>query len=97
MFDCAGLYDDMVVTVSYPCSEIVLWNKNTLEKIKEINLPLKLSGDTYIDENKLYICSRNISGIGLIYIWTIISTANINYLYVKLACFPDSTNQKASA
>ena len=66
MFDCAGLYDDMVVTVSYPCSEIVLWNKNTLEKIKEINLPLKLSGDTYIDENKLYRCSRNISGIGLI-------------------------------
>ena len=66
MIDCAGLYDDMVVTVSYPCSEIVLWNKNTLEKIKEINLPLKLSGDTYIDENKLYRCSRNISGIGLI-------------------------------
>lgn len=34
MFHCAGLYQDMLVTVSYPCSEISIWNKNTLEKSK---------------------------------------------------------------
>lgn len=68
MFDCAGVYDDMVVTVSYPCSIVALWNKDTLKKIGEIQIPLKLSGCTYIDGKILYISSRNISGIGLIYL-----------------------------
>lgn len=66
MFDCVGLYDDMLVTVSYPCSEITLWNMNTLEKRKEIKTPLSLSGNAYIEEDKLYITSRNIYGIGII-------------------------------
>lgn len=63
MFNCAGLYRDMIVTVSFPCSEIILWNKNTLEKTGEISIPLKLSGCTYIDGKQLYISSRNIDGI----------------------------------
>ena len=63
MFDCAGIYEDMLVTVSYPCSEIAFWNKDTLEKIKVINIPLKLSGRTYIENNFMYIFSRNILGI----------------------------------
>ena len=63
MFDCAGICEDMLVTVSYPCSEIALWNKDTLEKIKVINTPLKLSGRTYIENNFMYISSRNILGI----------------------------------
>lgn len=63
MFNCAGLYRDMIVTVSFPCSEIILWNKNTLEKTSEISIPLKLSGCTYIDGKQLYISSRNIDGI----------------------------------
>lgn len=66
MFDCVGLYDDMLVTVSYPCSEIALWDANTLEKRKEINYPLSLSGNAYIEGDKLYISSRNIWGIGII-------------------------------
>ena len=66
MFDCVGLYDDMLVTVSYPCSEITLWNMNTLEKRKEIKTPLSLSGNAHIEEDKLYITSRNIYGIGII-------------------------------
>lgn len=68
MFDCVGLYDDMLVSVSYPCSEITLWDMNTLEKIKEIETPLSLSGKAYIEGNKLYITSRNIYGIGIIYL-----------------------------
>lgn len=68
MFDCIGLYEDMLVTVSYPCSEIALWDMNTLEKRKEITVPLNLSGNAYIDGNKLYISSRNIDGIGLIHL-----------------------------
>ena len=63
MFDCAGIYKDMLVTVSYPCSEIAFWNKDTLEKIKVINIPLKLSGHTQIENNFMYISSRNILGI----------------------------------
>ncbi len=63
MFDCAGICEDMLVTVSYPCSEIALWNKDTLEKIKVINTPLKLSGRTHIENNYMYISSRNILGI----------------------------------
>ncbi|MDE7432817.1 MAG: hypothetical protein K2N34_13005 [Lachnospiraceae bacterium] len=63
MFDCAGIYEDMLITVSYPCSEIAFWNKDTLEKIKVINIPLKLSGQTHIENNIMYISSRNILGI----------------------------------
>lgn len=66
MFDCVGLYNDMLVTVSYPCSEITLWDRNTLEKRKEIKTPLSLSGNSYIEGDKLYITSRNIYGIGII-------------------------------
>ncbi|MDE7398770.1 MAG: hypothetical protein K2N06_04490 [Oscillospiraceae bacterium] len=66
MFDCAGICEDMLVTVSYPCSEIALWNKDTLEKIKVISTPLKLSGCTYIENDFMYISSRNILGIGRI-------------------------------
>ena len=66
MFDCVGLYDDMLVTVSYPCSEISLWDMNTLEKRKEIKSPLSLSGNAHIEGDKLYITSRNIHGIGII-------------------------------
>ena len=66
MFDCAGICKDMLVTVSYPCSEIALWNKDTLEKIKVISTPLKLSGRAYIENDFMYISSRNILGIGRI-------------------------------
>ncbi len=68
MFVCAGICEDMLVTVSYPCSEIALWNKDTLEKIKVINTPLKLSGRTHIENDFMYISSRNISGIDRIYL-----------------------------
>lgn len=63
MFACAGIYEDMLVTVSYPCSEIAFWQKDTLEKRKVMNTPLKLSGCTHIENNFMYISSRNISGI----------------------------------
>lgn len=63
MFDCAGLCGNAIVTVSFPCSEIALWDKNTLEKVGEIPVPLKLSGCTHIDGEKMYISSRNIDGI----------------------------------
>ena len=63
IFHCAGIYEDMLVTVSFPCSEITLWNKDTLERTREINTPLKLSGCTHIENDSMYICSRNILGI----------------------------------
>ena len=63
MFTCAGIYEGMLITVSCPCSEIALWNKDTLEKVKIISTPLKLSGCTHIENNFMYISSRNIFGI----------------------------------
>lgn len=63
MFGCAGVYKDTVVTVSYPCSEISFWDKKTLEHKKTVNVPLRLSGQAYIESDFLYIASRNISGI----------------------------------
>lgn len=66
MFDCVGQYDGMLLTASYPCSEIALWDMNTLEKRKEIQFTLSLSGDAFIEGDKLYIASRNIDGIALI-------------------------------
>lgn len=66
MFHCAGVYGDRLVTVSYPCSEISLWNKETLEKIQTLEVPLRLSGNGVIEGNILYLSSRNIMGIGLV-------------------------------
>ncbi|MDE5801925.1 MAG: hypothetical protein K2I22_03285 [Lachnospiraceae bacterium] len=66
MFVCVGICEDMLITVSYPCSEIALWNKGTLEKAKVIHTPLKLSGCAHIENNFMYISSRNILGINRI-------------------------------
>ena len=63
MFVCAGICADMLITVSYPCSEIAFWNKDTLEEIRVMNVPLKLSGCTHIENAFMYISSRNIFGI----------------------------------
>lgn len=63
MFVCAGICGDMLVTISYPCSEIALWDKDTLEKIRVIDTPLRLSGSAYIENGFLYLSSRNIPGI----------------------------------
>ena len=66
MFHCAGLHEDTVVTVSYPCSEIALWDKNSLERRRVIDIPLRLSGHAHIENGLLYISSRNILGIDVI-------------------------------
>ncbi len=66
MFDCAGTYHDILVTVSHPCGEIAFWDKHSFQKIKVLPVPLKLSGNTYLEGNQMYLTSRNINGIGLI-------------------------------
>ncbi len=68
MYDCIGLYDNMLATISYPCGEIALWDMNSLEKRKEIKISPCLSGNAFIEGNKLYITSRNIYGVGIIYL-----------------------------
>lgn len=66
MFHCIGMYQDMLLTVSYPCSEIAFWDRDTLEKRKVLDVPLSLSGCAYIDGDYLYITSRNIPGIDML-------------------------------
>lgn len=68
MFDCVGVYGDMLITVSYPCGEIALWDTKTLEKRKEIKIALSLSGNAYVEADKLYITSRGILGCDIIYL-----------------------------
>lgn len=63
MFDCVGIYNNYIITISYPCSEITFWNKETLELESTINTPLKLSGRTMIENDTLHIASRNTNGI----------------------------------
>ena len=62
-YECVGLYKDMLVTVSYPCSAISFWDKSTLEMRKEVHVSLALWGHSYIEDEYLYIASRNILGI----------------------------------
>ena len=66
MFDCVGIYNNLFITISYPCCEISFWNKETLEFVRSINVPLSLSGRTYIEDDTLYVASRNINGIILL-------------------------------
>lgn len=63
MFDCVGIYKDLIITISYPLSLISFWDKDTLEFKKSITIPLKLSGRTVLENDTLYIASRNINGI----------------------------------
>ena len=53
-------------SLSFPCGEIKSWDKDTLRQTGEISLPLKLSGCTHIEGNRMYISSRNIMGIGVV-------------------------------
>lgn len=66
MFHCAGILQNQLVTISYPCSEIAFWNQDTLEKVRVLEVPLRLSGRAVIEHDVLYLSSRNIAGIGII-------------------------------
>lgn len=66
MFKCVGIYENMLITISHPCSEIAVWDKDTLEKRKVLNVPLRLVGRAHIENDCLYIASRNILGIDMI-------------------------------
>ncbi len=66
MFHCVGVYRGRLLTVSYPCSQLAWWDANTLEKRRVMEIPLQLSGRAEIRHDRLYISSRNLSGIGVI-------------------------------
>lgn len=66
MFRLAGTHGRTLITVSHPCSQIALWDVDTLEKLEVLEVPLRLSGKAYIEGDDLYISSRNILGIGVI-------------------------------
>lgn len=66
MFRLAGVYEDAVITVSPPCSEIAFWDRGSMERTQLLSVPLKLSGRAVIDVDRLYISSRNIPGIDVL-------------------------------
>lgn len=54
---------DTLYAASHDGKLFKIWNKDTLEEIKRIHTPLKLSGRTQIENDSMYISSRNILGI----------------------------------
>ena len=63
MYYIAGADDNCIVTVSHPSSEISVWDKETLNNIRVISEPLKLSGPIKFEGGILYYSSRNFNGI----------------------------------
>lgn len=63
MYYIAGFTDSSIVTVSHPASEISLWNTETLDRLRVIHEPLRLSGPIKLDGDILYYASRNFNGI----------------------------------
>lgn len=63
MYHIAGFTDDCIVTVSHPASEIAVRDKETLEVIRVIREPLRLSGPVLLSGDILYYASRNFNGI----------------------------------
>lgn len=61
-----GVYEDAIITVSHPCSEIAFWDRGSMERTQLLSVPLKLSGRAVIDVDRLYISSRNIPGIDVL-------------------------------
>ena len=63
MYFIAGVTDRYIVTVSHPASEISVWDKETLENLRVISEPLRLSGPIKLEGGILYYASRNFNGI----------------------------------
>lgn len=63
MYYVAGITDHCIVTVSHPASEISILDKETLETIRAIREPLRLSGPVKLEGDILYYASRNFNGI----------------------------------
>ncbi len=63
MYYIAGITDHGIVTVSHPASEISVLDKETLETVRLIREPLRLSGPVKLEGGILYYASRNFDGI----------------------------------
>ena len=63
MYYIAGITDRCIVTVSHPASEIAVWEKESLDNVRVIREPLRLSGPVALDGDILYYASRNFNGI----------------------------------
>lgn len=62
-FAIAGFWKGYVVTVSYPCGEIKVWDLEDLEEKAVFPIASCLSGKAVIRTSNLYLSSRAINGI----------------------------------
>lgn len=62
-FRIVGVWKQNVMTVSFPCGEIKVWDMTTLDEKKTVPITGCLSGKTCIKGSNLYLSSRAIDGI----------------------------------
>jgi hypothetical protein len=63
MFDLGGIWDQKLLTVSYPCGEMKLWDSNSLRPMGTAGVPPALTGEVFIDGDLIYMTSRSIPGM----------------------------------
>jgi len=63
MFHIAAIWNQFLLTVSFPCGEMKYWELDTLNLIKTIDITRALSGDVEIEGSTIYLSSRKVNGI----------------------------------
>jgi WD40 repeat protein len=62
-FSIIGTWRDYLLTVSFPCGEIKVWNAESLQEVQVIPVGRCLLGQVVIISDKLYLSSRVVNGI----------------------------------
>jgi hypothetical protein len=62
-YSIIGAWKDSLLTVSFPCGEIKIWDRASLEEEMVVPISPCLSGQTFIQGKKLYLISRAIKGV----------------------------------
>lgn len=63
MFFLGGVWRKRLITSSFPCGEIKVWDKGDFSLINTIEMPKALSGRIIINNDTIYLSSRKINGI----------------------------------
>lgn len=65
-FAIVGIWNESILTVSYSCGEIKVWDLATLQEKATLPIAGCLSGQTLLRQSHLYLSSRAINGIDIL-------------------------------